>query len=112
RLSFREGRILLAFRYTEAGIQSVVSVETKVWISPAEPNTIAVEIERVRAGAIPLSHKLVQEVFTETARVLNMDVQWYRHGSNPVALLRLEADKRDPTFEVRTLELRNGSMFV
>jgi hypothetical protein len=112
RVAFEPGMIKLAFRYSEAGIAAVVSIEAKVWISPSESNVLAVEVVNLRAGALPLSARFVQEHVTEWVRQQNIDLQWYRNEGNPVALLRFQADKREPTFDFEQLDLQQGSLFI
>jgi hypothetical protein len=112
RIAFRPGKILLAFRYGNDEWGTVVSVEAKVWVCKKEPNVIAVEVEDLRAGALPLTHKVVMEQITEGARNQNIDVQWYRNEGNPVALLRLQADRREPSIQLQDLEIRQGSIFL
>ena len=46
------------------------------------------------------------------ARRNNIDVQWYRNDGNPVAIFRLQADRRDPGIQLQELELKQGSVFL
>lgn len=112
RVAFRPGKLFLAFRYGGADWNTVVSVEAKVWVTKREPNTIAVEIERLKAGALPLTPKFIQDELTEGARRHNIDVQWYRNEGNPVAVFRLQADRRDPGIQLQELELKQGAVYL
>lgn len=112
RILFQPGRILLAFRYGEDEFSTVVSVQARIWLPKRERSALAVEIESLRAGAIPLSWKLLQEHLTEGARSKNIDIQWYRNDGNPVAILRFEADKREPTIQFEGLRIDQGSIHI
>ena len=112
RIVFLPWRILLAFRYGEEQLSTVVSVQVKVWLPKRERNMVAVEIESLRAGAIPLSWKLLQEHLTEEARHQNIDIQWYRKDGNPVAILRFQADKREPTIQFQKLRIEQGTIHI
>lgn len=112
RIVFRPGRILLAFRYGADGLNSIVSVEAKVWILQSEANAVGLEIETLRAGALPLAQKVIEDHLSDAAHALNIGVQWFRNGNNPVAILRFQADKREPGFQLQALELKEGSVYL
>jgi len=112
RVAFRPGRLFLAFRYGSEDLHTVVSIEAKVWVARREPNTVAFEIESLKAGALPLTPKFLQDELTEGARQHNIDVQWYRNDGNPVAVFRLQADRRDPGVQLLDLELKEGSVLL
>jgi hypothetical protein len=108
RVVLRPGRLTFGFRYGTGELSTVVSLDAKIWLPRREPNLIAVEIEQLRAGAMPLAVKSLRQQIDEEARKLNIDVQWYRNDGNPVAILRLQADKREATQILRDLEIREG----
>lgn len=110
RIALRPGRLFLAFRYGGPDFHTVISLQGKVWMAPREPNTLALEIESLKAGAIPLSPSFLQQELTEGARQHNIDVQWYRKDGHPVAVFRLQADRRDPGVQLRELELKEGAV--
>ena len=112
RVVFQPGKLFLAFRYGEDGWNSVISVEAKVWVVKREPNVIAVQIDKVRAGALPLAPKVLQDQLTEGARRQDISVRWYRHEGQPVAILRFQYERRQPTVQLQELELREGSIFL
>jgi hypothetical protein len=112
RVKFRPGQVIIGFRYGEGDLSSVVSLYAKVWLPRAEPNLLALEIQQLRAGAMPLAVKLFQDELDKLARSQNLDIQWYRHEGNPVAVIRYQADKREPTIMLKELELRAGVLFV
>jgi len=112
RVKFRPGQVIIGFRYGDGELSSVVSLCAKVWLPRAEPNLLALEIQQLRAGAMPLAIKLLQDELDEMARKQNLDIQWYRHEGNPVAIIRYQADKREPTVVLKELEVRAGVLLV
>ena len=112
RIQLQDGRLRLAFRYGEDEFSTVVSLQVKVWLPKRERSAVAVEIESLRAGAIPLSWKLLQEQLTEGARNRDIDVQWYRNDGNPVAVVRFQADKREPTIQFQQLQIKQGHILI
>lgn len=112
RVSFEPGRIFIAFRYGGDAVNTIVSIQAKVWMVRREINVVALEIEKLRAGALPLTPKVLQDRITEWCRGQNVDVQWYRNEGNPVAILRFQYDRREPSVQLQELELREGSIYL
>jgi hypothetical protein len=112
RVKLRAGQVILGFRYGHGELSSVVSVQARVWLPKSEPNLLALEIEQLRAGAIPLAVKVIQDELEKAVRGQKMDIQWYRHEGHPVAVIRFQADRRDPTVVLKELEVRDGAVLV
>lgn len=112
RVGFRQGKLLLACRWGSETWNTVISLEAKVWLSPSEPNVVAVEFLSLRAGALPFSIKSFQDRITELCRNQNVDVQWYHNEGNAVALLRFQPHRREPTFQLQELTLRDGELTI
>jgi hypothetical protein len=112
RVAVCGGRIRLAARYSRGPISTVVSLDVRVWLVAKEANVIALELVRFRAGALPLAPSALLETIREAAHPYNVEVTWYRHGRNPVALLRLMADQPRPTMLLSRLELAEGRVMI
>ena len=95
---FEPGKAELAFRYGGAW-NTVITIDLRIWLAREEPNTVALELEGLRAGALPISGQWLQEEFAKAGRESGggMDVSWYRLNGHPVALLRFQADQAHPT---------------
>lgn len=106
RVAFDTDVVRLGFRYGNDRWSVVVSLEARLWLPPRETNVLVVEFTSFRAGAIPLSVKMLQDELTDQARDQNIKILWYRLGNNPVAVVRFQADKREPTVQLRGLALR------
>ena len=59
----------------------------------------------LRAGQLPITSQSILDSIAEAARGSNIEVTWYRNGSNPVGLFRLYADQPRPAAQVLTLEV-------
>jgi hypothetical protein len=112
RITLRDGNVIVGFRYGSGELSSIITVQARVWLPRREPNVVALEIEQLRSGSLPMAVKFIQDELTEAARKQQIDVQWYRHEGNPVVVLRFQADRREPTFQLRELLVRNGSLFL
>ncbi|MGE3808090.1 MAG: hypothetical protein AB7K24_25800 [Gemmataceae bacterium] len=110
RVAIEQDRIRLGFRYGKKPWSTIVTVDLRLWHK--EPNLVACEFERVRAGLIPISIQSFLEKLSESARKQNIEVNYYRHDGHPVAVLRFQADRTNPTFCLQRLELRPGELFI
>lgn len=95
RIAFDEDRIRVGFRYHIGRFSTIVSIAMRVWIPQGEPNVMAVEIQGMRAGALPISAQSILERLSEAAESNNIKLSWYRHEGNPVAVLHFQSDSRN-----------------
>lgn len=112
RVEFDRDRIRIGFRYSVGSWNAVVSVDLRTWLVGKEANTIALELCGLSVGGLPLGSHALMEYVTDAAREWNADVTWYRHGSNPVAIIRLQANQNRPTLQVRRFEIVPGQAHI
>jgi hypothetical protein len=108
RIAIEEDRFRLAFRYRLGPVSSVISIDMRMWLTPKEPNVVALELQGLHAGSLPIAAQSLLEQISEAARQNNIEVTWYRHRGNPVALLRFQADQDHPTLRLDHLVLHKG----
>jgi hypothetical protein len=112
RVTLEPDRIRLGFRYHVGRFSTVVSIDMGVWLTTAESNVVALELRRMRAGALPVSAQSILERLTEAADSNNIKVAWYRHDGNPVAILRFQSDQPHPTVLLENLDLHPGKIYI
>lgn len=112
RIAFEPDRIRLGFRYGNDSWSTIFSVDFRLWLAPKELNVVALEILGRRFGALPVPAQSLCETLSDLARQKNIEVTWYRHNQNPVALLRFHGDRARPSAHLRRLELRQGSLTI
>lgn len=112
RVAFRPDRIRLAFRYGKGFWSTVVSADLRIGLAARGPNVMVIEILGLRAGALPISAQAFMDRVSEAVRRYDIDVLWYRHNGNPVALLSFQAGRRYPTVQLRQLELHQGRIVI
>jgi hypothetical protein len=105
-------RIRLAFRYGKGLWSTVVSIDLHVWLVATEPNVVALEFQGMFAGALPISSQSLLEHASETARQHDIEPTWYRHNGHPVLLLRFQAGRSRPTFQLQQLDLHQGVLCI
>jgi hypothetical protein len=112
RLAFDEDTIRLAFRYGSPPWSTVISIDLRVWQPKNELNVVALELQGLHAGSLPISAQSLLEEISEVARKKNIEVTWYRHGGNPVALLRFVSDNPRPTVQLKYLRVADGALTI
>jgi hypothetical protein len=113
RVAFEaDNHIRLGFRYGKEPWQTIMSFDMRVWLVPKEMNVLAVELVGRHAGALPVS---AQSLLTSIAEQLHsrfVEVSWYRHNGNPVALVRFQMDGARPTVQLREVAVRQGMLTI
>ncbi|HXD89153.1 MAG TPA: hypothetical protein VN641_21860 [Urbifossiella sp.] len=113
RVAIDGDRLKIGFKYGAGFWSTVVWVELKVWLVKDEPNLVAVEVCDLRTGSLPVGSQSVLDSISESAREWNIDVTWYRNGSNPVGLFRFFANQvGQPSSQILTLEVKDGKIMV
>jgi hypothetical protein len=130
RVEFNEKQIRLGFRYSPLKAidkdsaatsdlkdrnnvdpwSTVLSYDLKVWLVPSEMNVLAIEIERRRAGALPIPNQHIFQELKDLGRRHHIDIDWYRHNGNPVAIVKFQGEKPRPDSQLRRLEISPGKL--
>lgn len=114
RVAIEPDKIRLAFRYNIGPWNTIITIDMRVWLaSKREPNVIALELQGLHAGSLPIAAQSLLEQIFETARQNGIDVVWYRYHGNPVALLKFhQADQLHPTIQFVNLQLKTGELRI
>lgn len=112
RIALLPDKVRLAFRYSVGPWSSIVSLDLRVWLTPKEPNVVALELQGLHAGSLPFSTQSLLNAIDEVARQQHLRIIWYRHEGNPVALMRFQSNQYRQTFQLQRLELREGVLVV
>jgi hypothetical protein len=113
RVSIAPDKVRLAFRYgSDSWCSTIISVDFSVWLPRQEQNVVALEVQALHAGALPITAQSLLDRVSEVARQRDIDVPWFRHNGHPVALLRFQANQPRPTIRLERLELREGELIV
>jgi hypothetical protein len=112
RLAFEEDRIRIGFRYGDRWWSPVISLDLKVWLARGEPNVVALQLESMRAGALPITMQSILERFSEAMRARDIEMTWYRHANRPVALVRFGPSRKDPSVQLMRVKVQAGVLSV
>lgn len=112
RIQFLQDELKLGFQYGEGNFKTVVSMHAKAWLAQRDPNTIIIEMVSLQAGAMPFGIKAFHEEIAEQLRSQNIKVLWYRKDGHPTVVLKFQADRREPSFHFKRLEIKQGQFFI
>ena len=86
RIVIQDDRVLIAARYQDKRIDTVVSMEIKAELTE-EPNMLALRVQNLRAGALPLPLDRFLKGITREAARGDVEVRWDFTDEGPVALV-------------------------
>lgn len=112
RVHFEKDSMRFAFRYGSGFWSTVLTYEVKMWLVPKEVNTLALEIRHRKAGGLPIAAQSLLSDFKELARKKNIDISWYRHDGNPVALIRFPSNRTRPNAQLLGFQVVNGQLVI
>lgn len=93
RLVIRDERLQLGFRFKRNGWNGIVSLKLKPWIQ--DQNRLAIEIESIRAGIVPIPLEEMLENLTQQLVDSGWDVTWNHANGHDVAVITLQQEKPD-----------------
>ncbi len=112
RVEFTEDQIRLGFRYGSGALSTVLSYDLRIWLAKSEVNVLAIEILRRRAGSVPIPTQQVFQEIKDIGRRHNIEIEWYRHNGNPVAIVKFQSDRQRPTAQLKHLEIGMGTLHL
>jgi len=112
RVVFEKDRMRLAFRYGSSFWSTVFSFDVRTWLAPEEQNVIAIEFLARNAGSMPISAKSFLDQISNLARRNKIEIVWFRHNGNPVALLHLTTGRERPGAQLQHLKVENGKLTI
>jgi hypothetical protein len=107
-VAFAGDRITLAFQLDKGPITTVIWVVVQA--SVAEDNVLALTIEKIRAGVIPISADQFIEPITVQAKEYGLDLQWTRDNGMPVARIRFHPSQDRTDIVLEQLNVRKGQI--
>lgn len=91
RIVIEDDRVLAAVRYRNRRIDTIVSCELRVELTE-QPNMLALRVEQLKAGALPLPLSKFLRGITKEAAKGDIDVRWDATESGPVALVTVPSE--------------------
>lgn len=108
RVAFEDNRLTLAFQLDQGAVRSVIWIVASVRVP--EENAVALTIEKIRAGALPIPADRFIDTISRHAKSRDIDLTWSRDGGDPVATLRYSKDPEKAEVVLERLDLRQGQI--
>jgi hypothetical protein len=114
RIAIEDRRILAAARYKNSRIDTVISFEIKVELTETA-NVLAVRIENLRAGSLPLPLQSFLRGISHEAAKGDIEVVWDMDDNGPVALVTVPSEhpnyQKSPVI-IESVMLENGNVLL
>jgi hypothetical protein len=107
-IAFESDRVTLAFEMDEGPIRSVISIVVRVDVP--EGNLVALTIEKIHAGVVPLPATKFIPKITEEAEKRGLEVAWRTEDSLPVALIRYRPELRRRSIVLEDVQILDGQI--
>ena len=110
RVQFQAGRIIIASRVVERGVEAVLSLECEPTL--VEPNELVLRVRSFKCGAVPLPTQRLLDLIGDQINDAGAPVKWSQQEGDPVARVALPAFTIDGgrAFRIEAIELKPGSI--
>ncbi len=109
-VAFDLDRVTLAFQVERGPLRSLVWVVARVRMH--EENTVALTLEKIRAGAIPVPAEEIIHQITEAARGHGLEIRWEDRQGEPVALIGYSPSPGRLDVVLERLQILEGRLFI
>jgi hypothetical protein len=111
RIAITPGHLSLGFTTSQGRVETVVSVDASVALT--HEGDVAIRLEKVQAGSLPLPAAMVAEKIAAACRD-RFTILWTEQGGQPVAVLKIHNDVSSTgnRLTLDSIELRDGELYV
>lgn len=114
RIVIEDGRLLAAVRYKNRRIDTVISCALSVELTE-QPNMLALHVNDLRAGALPIPLNNFLKGITREAAKGDVDIRWDDTQAGPIALVTVPSEhpgyERTPVI-VESIQLLEGKLVL
>lgn len=114
RVAIEPHRVQLAVKYDEGDISTVLSLTGDMYLTD-QPNEVAVHIQHVRAGSVPIPLGQFLDHIADRATRAGLPLRWTEQEGSPVALIRVPLDRKEfrgRNLQIEQLEMQEGQLVV
>ena len=112
RVAVTDQGVSLGFQTKVAGIETVIAVETDVFVD--ERGLLAIQLRSVQAGSLPLPTKDIVDRTQLALKQSHLPCQWSQSVGDPVLLVNVSelVSGEHQQRELETVELHNGEIYL
>ena len=114
RVAIDPNHMQLAVRYDQGDVSTVLSMAGDAYLTD-RPNEVAVHIDHVRAGAVPVPLSQFLDQIAERFLDAGLPLRWTEQEGDPVALVTLPLDREEfkgKQLQIERLEICDGEIVV
>ncbi len=108
RVLFEDDKATIVFEMKRGLIRSVITVVCRARVP--EDNVLAVTLEKIHAGILPLPAEQLTEPITQHAKAHGLEVTWGKDGRAPVAYLRYTTDPERTDVVLEKVQFLDGEL--
>jgi hypothetical protein len=110
RVAFEADRVTLAFQLDRGPVRSVIWVVARIRVP--EGNTLALTLEKIRAGVVPVPAEEITGRIDRHARSHGLDIRWEQDGDRPMALIRYSPAPGRHDIVLERLQIQGGRILL
>lgn len=110
RLAIHEGYLQMGFRFQRKSWSGIVSLQLKPWIEGE--NQLAVEIESIRAGIVPVPLEDMLHQLTQKLVDAGWEVKWNHANGHDVAVINLNKKRNPDSPVLEDLTVADGEVRI
>lgn len=114
RVAIDAEAIRVACQFDNGKLKTIVSMALDIDLT-TETNTLAIRVNKLRAGALPVPLRQFLDKITAAARRGDIPLKWHQIDGDPVALVTVPVTHEDYAHReiyVDTIELREGEIYL
>lgn len=109
-VAFDVDRMTLAFKVDRGPFRTLVWVVARARVS--SDHTVALRLEKIRAGALPIAVDELIEPITRQARALGLEIRWSEEEGQPVAIIGYTPTPGRVDVVLEQLQLVEGQLYI
>jgi hypothetical protein len=107
-IAFEMDRVTFAFEMDEGPIRSVITIVARA--SVPEENLLALTIEKIHAGVLPLPTTKFIPKITDEAERRGLEIHWDTDDGKPVAMIRYTPDGKRRSIVLENVQILEGQI--
>lgn len=114
RVAIEANKMQMAVRFKQGDVETVLSLAGDAYLTD-RPNEVAIHIQHVRAGLIPVPLAKFMDNIAEEATDAGLPLRWAEQDGDPVAIVTLPLDRKEfrgKQLRVEELQINDGEIVV
>jgi hypothetical protein len=114
RVAIEPGKMQMAVKFKQGDVETVLSLAGDAYLTD-RPNEVAIHIQHVRAGLVPVPLARFMDNIAEEATGAGVPLRWSEQDGDPVAIVTLPLDRKEfrgKQLRVEDLQINQGEIVV